>query len=161
MARVTSSRALGFPLGGQLDAAPGEANETPIFLQGGTFGTLPGFVTNTEISGYISGSNENNKKVYKSGAGTGVTRGKMSALLPVSARDDATGTLYFINQVMIVPDPDAASTPGGFSAMGDSGSLWIHASSGKVLGLTHTVGAAGAVVSRIEDVVNALQIQFA
>ena len=45
--------------------------------------------------------------------------------------------------------------------MGDSGSLWIQTSSGKVLGLAHTAGAAGAVVSRIEDVVNALQIQFA
>jgi hypothetical protein len=162
VAKLTASRALGFPLFAQLDAAPGEANATPINALGGVFGTSGGFLTNTEISAIIAAaaSDPDGLKVHKSGAGTGVTKGKISALLPVSPRDDAGGTLHFINQVMIVPDPQAP-TPGGFSGQGDSGALWIQTRSGKVVGMAHTVGASGAVVSRIEDVVNALQIRFA
>jgi hypothetical protein len=162
VAKVTASRSLGFPLFAQLDAAPGEANATPISALGGTFDTSGGFLTNAEISAIIAAaaSDPDGLKVHKSGAGTGVTKGQVSALVPVSPRDDAGGTLHFINQVMIVPDPQAP-TPGGFAGMGDSGALWIQTRSGKVLGMTHTVGASGAVASRIEDVVNALQIQLA
>jgi hypothetical protein len=80
----------------------------------------------------------------------------------VSPRDDAGGTLHFINQLMIVQDPPPPpAAPGGFSGQGDSGALWIQTRSGKVVGMAHTVGSSGAVASRIEDVVNALQIQFA
>ena len=79
----------------------------------------------------------------------------------MSPRDDASGTLHFINQVVIVPDPAAPAAGGKIAGMGDSGSLWIQTRSGKVVGMAHTVGSSGAVVSRIEDVVNALQIQFA
>jgi hypothetical protein len=164
VAKVTASRALGFPLFSQLDAAPGEANATPINTLGGVFGTSGGFLTNTEISAIIAAaaSDPDGLKVHKSGAGTGVTKGKISALVPVSPRDDAGGTLHFINQLMIVQDPPPPpAAPGGFSGQGDSGALWIQTRSGKVVGMAHTVGASGAVVSRIEDVVNALQIQFA
>jgi hypothetical protein len=167
VAKVTASRSLGTPLFQYLDAAPGEANATPIGTLGGTFpvaGTPQAvaagmFLTNTEISNIIAaaGSAPDDLKVHKSGAGTGVTRGKISALVPVSARDDASGTLYFLNQVMIVADPSGAPLAG----QGDSGSLWIQSKSGKIVGLAHTVGSSGVVVSRIEDVVNALQIQFA
>ncbi|HEY7376035.1 MAG TPA: hypothetical protein VIF57_27995 [Polyangia bacterium] len=162
VAKVSAARSLGFPLFSQLDAAPGEANATPINTLGGVFGTTGGFLTNTEISAIIAAaaSDPDGLKVHKSGAGTGVTKGKISALVPVAPRDDAGGTLYFINQVMIVPDP-LAPTPGGFAGQGDSGALWIQTRSGKIVGLAHTVGSSGAVVSRIEDVVNALQIQFA
>lgn len=161
VAKVTAARALGFPLFGQLDAAPGEANATPITALGGRYSTN-GFLTNTEISAIIAAaaSDPDGLKVHKSGAGTGVTKGKISALLPVSPRDDAAGTLFFLNQVMVVPDP-LAPTPGGFSGQGDSGALWVQTRSGKVMGMAHTVGPTGAVVTRIEDVVNALQIQLA
>src|SRR5262249_43444253 len=102
-----------------------------------------------------------NLKVYKSGAGSGVTRGVISALLPVVARDDETGTLQFINQLLIVPDPSSPPAGGRAATLGDSGSLWIQTSTNKVVGMTHTVGSSGAVVTRFEDVVNALQIQLA
>jgi hypothetical protein len=160
---VTASRALGFPLFSYLDAIPGEPNATPVASLGGTFPTAGLFLTNTEISAIIAAavSDPAGLKVHKSGAGTGITRGQISALLPVSPRDDATGTLHFINQVMIVPDPAAPAADGKIAGMGDSGALWIQTRSGKIVGLAHTVGSGGAVVSRIEDVVNALQIQFA
>jgi hypothetical protein len=162
-ARVTARRALGFPLFNYLDAVPGEANATPVSALGGTFTTPGSFLTNTEISAIIAaaGSDPEGLKVHKSGAGTGVTRGLISSLVPVSPRDDASGTLHFINQVVIVADPAAPAAGGKVAGMGDSGALWIQTRSGKVVGMTHTVGTSGAVVSRIEDVVNALQIQFA
>jgi hypothetical protein len=162
-AKVTAGRALGFPLFSQLDASPNEPNPTPIAVAGGTFGTSGVFLLNTEISAIIAaaGSDPGGLKVHKSGAGTGVTHGLISALVPVSPRDDATGTLYFLNQVVIVPDSQAPAAGGAVAGMGDSGALWIQTRSGKVVGLTHTVGSGGAVASRIEDVVNALQIQFA
>jgi hypothetical protein len=167
VAKVTASRALGSPLFSYMDATPGEANATPVVSLGGTYpapGTPQGlaagqFLTNTEIGNIIAAAatDPEGLKVHKSGAATGVTRGKISAIAPVTARDDASGTLFFLNQVIIVADPSGASLAG----QGDSGSLWIQSKSGKIVGLAHTVGSGGAVVSRIEDVVNALQIQFA
>jgi hypothetical protein len=161
--KVSATRGLGFPLFSQLDAAPNEPNSTPIAVPGGSFGTAGSFLTNAEISAIIAaaGSDPGGLKVHKSGAGTGVTHGLISALIPVSPRSDDTAIRYFINQIMVVSDPQAPAAGGTIAKMGDSGSLWIQTRSGKLLGMTHTVGSGGAVVSRIEDVVNALQVQFA
>jgi len=159
---VTATRALGFPLYGQLDAAPGEANSTPISASGGIFGTSGGYLSNSELSAIIANaaSDPAGLKVHKSGAGSGVTHGVISALVPTFARPDDTGTLYFANQLVIVPDAQAPAANGVIASAGDSGSLWIQTRSNKLVGLSHAIGATGAVISRIEDVVNALQIQF-
>ena len=163
VASVRGNRALGSPLFAYLDAAVGEANATPIGTLGGTITTPGTFLTNAEVDTVIAqaASAPNNLKVYKSGAGSGVTRGIISALLPVVARDDETGTLQFINQLLIVPDPAFPAAGGVVAGLGDSGALWIQTASNKVVGMSHTVGSAGAVVSRFQDVVNALQIQLA
>jgi hypothetical protein len=84
----------------------------------------------------------------------------LSALVPVSPRDDASGTLYFINQLLIVADAQSPAADGKVAGPGDSGSLWMQTRSNKVIALEHAVGATGAIASRIEDVVNALQIQL-
>jgi hypothetical protein len=163
VAKVTARRALGFPQFSYLDASPGEANATPIASLGGSFASSGPFLTNTEISDIFAnpGPQQIKLKVHKSGAGTGVTRGLLSALVPVLARDEATNTLHFVNQIVIVSDPSAPPADGKVASMGDSGALWIHTDSGRLLGLSHTVGTGGAAVaSRIEDVVNALQIHF-
>lgn len=163
VAKVTAHRTLGFPLFSFMDAAPGEPNVVPVAALGGTF-TTPGlFLTNAEISTLIANgaSDPDGLKVHKAGAGTGVTRGRVSALLPISPRDDETSTSYFLNQVVIVSDPAAPAANGKIAGAGDSGSLWIHTRSNKILGMTHTVGSGGVVASRIEDVINALQVQFA
>ena len=75
----------------------------------------------------------------------------------MTPRDDPGGTLQFVNQVVIVAD---GTSP--VAGPGDSGALWIQTRSNKIVGMTHMVGTNGAaVVSRIQDIVNALQIQFA
>jgi hypothetical protein len=160
VATVRGNRSLGFPLFAQLDAATGESNATAVSAPDGVFNTS-GFVTNAEIDAALASGVAANLKVHKSGAGTGVTHGLISALLPVVPRDDESGTLQFINQVLIVPDPAAPAADGKVAGRGDSGSLWIQTSTNKVVAMTHTVGASGTVASRIQDVVNALQIQLA
>jgi hypothetical protein len=91
-----------------------------------------------------------------------VTRGTISGLTPFLARDDESGTLFFVNQLVIVPDTGINAPAGNkVAGFGDSGALWLHTTSNRIVGLGHTVGASGAVVSRIQDVMGALQIQFA
>jgi cytoskeletal protein CcmA (bactofilin family) len=161
---VRGNRALGFPLFSFLDAQPGEPNATPVTALGGTISTPGTFMTNAEIDAAIAAavSDPGGLKVYKVGAGTGVTYGLIQSIAPVTPRDDAGGTLQFVNQVLIVPDATAPAAGGKLAGAGDSGSLWIQTRSNKVVGMTHTVGSSGAaVVSRIQDVVNALQIQLA
>jgi hypothetical protein len=163
VAAVRGNRALGAPLFGYLDATPAEPNTTPVSALGGVFGTPGTFLTNADIDTVLAqaATAPDNLKVYKSGAGSGVTRGIISALLPVVARDDEAGTLQFINQLLIVADPAAPPAGGKVAGLGDSGALWIQTSSNKVVGMSHTVGSSGAVVTRFQDIVNALQIQLA
>jgi hypothetical protein len=156
VATARGNRSLGNPLFAYLDAATGEPNAAPIAALNGVFNSS-GFLTNTEIDAALAGGVAANLRVHKSGAGTGVTHGVISALLPVVARDDETGTLQFINQLLIIPEVAGNKVAG----LGDSGSLWIQTSSNKVVGMTHTVGTTGAIASRIQDVVNALGIQLA
>jgi hypothetical protein len=158
VASVRGNRALGAPLFTYLDASTGEANSAPIAALGGTFGTV-GFMTNSDIDAALAAGGAN-LKVHKSGAGTGVTHGIISALLPVVARDDESGTLQFVNQLLIVPDPALPAAGGLVADLGDSGSLWVQTSSKKLVAMTHTVGSSGAVASRIQDVVNVLGIQL-
>jgi hypothetical protein len=160
---VRGNRSLGFPLFSFLDAQQGEANSAPVGTLGGTISVPGTFMTNADIDAAIAAatSNPNGVKVYKVGAGTGVTRGIMQSIAPVTPRVDTGGTLQFVNQVIIVKDTAAASG-GSFAGPGDSGSLWLQVGTNKIVGMTHTVGSSGAaIVSRIQDVINALQIQFA
>jgi len=159
VAAVRGNRSLGAPLLTYLDAVPGEANAAPVNVLGGTFGSV-GFMTNTEIDAALASGVAANLKVHKSGAGTGVTHGILSALLPVVARDDESGTLQFVNQLLIVADPQIPAAGGAVAGLGDSGSLWVQTSSNKLVGMTHTVGSSGAIASRMQDVVNALGIQL-
>lgn len=160
---VRGNRSLGFPLFQLLDAQPGEANSVPVNVVGGVISTPGTFMTNAEIDVAIAAavSSPNGVKVYKVGAGTGVTRGVMQSIAPITPRDDPGGTLQFVNQLIVVKDTTAASG-GDFAGPGDSGALWLQVGTNKVVGLTHTVGSNGAaIVSRIQDVINALAIQFA
>jgi len=161
VASVRGNRPLGSPLFSFVDAAPNEANSAPVGT-GGTFSSTGQFLTNAEIDSILSHASTapNDLKVHKSGAGTGVTHGVISALLPVVARDDESGTLQFINQLLIVPDASLPAAGNSVAGFGDSGAVWIQSSTNKVVGLGHTVGNGGAIVSRFQDVANALQIQL-
>jgi hypothetical protein len=160
---VRGNRSLGFPLFQLLDAQPGEANSVPVNAVGGVISTPGTFMTNADIDAALAAAttNPNGVKVYKVGAGTGVSRGIMQSIAPITPRDDPGGTLQFVNQLIVVADT-TASSGGGFAGPGDSGALWLQVGTNKVVGLTHTVGSNGAaIVSRIQDVINALQIQLA
>jgi hypothetical protein len=161
---VLGNRALGSPPYALLDAQTGEANARPEVALDGRI-TFPGtFLKNTEINTIIANATSDpaGLQVYKSGAATGVTRGLLSALIPVFKRTDPTGSLHFKNQLSIIPDPAFPCADNQVAGSGDSGALWIHVNTGKVIALGHATGTSGsAVASRIEDVVNALKIQFA
>ena len=157
VATARGNRSLGSPLFAYLDAATGEPNASPIVALNGTFNSL-GFMTNADIDAALAAGVQANLKVHKSGAGTGVTHGIISALVPVIPRDDETGTLQFVNQLLIVPDVAFQPAGGKVAGLGDSGALWVQTSTNKVVGMTHTVGSSGVVASRIQDVMNVLSI---
>lgn len=160
VASITGNRPLGHPLFAQLDAASGEANVDAVAEIDGLFHTS-GFMTNAQIDAALASGVAANLKVHKSGAGTGVTRGMISAILPVVRRDDDSGTIHFVNQVLIGADPEEPSAGGRVAGMGDSGSLWIQTSTNRLVAMTHTVGTNGIVASRIEDIANALGVKVA
>jgi hypothetical protein len=161
---LAGNRALGSSPFGLLDVQTGEANAQAIGVLNGRI-TLPGtYLRNTEVSALLAAAatDPTGLQVYKSSAGTGVTRGLLSALVPVFKRTDPGGALHFLNQLSIVADPTFTVVDNQVASAGDSGALWIHARTGKIIGLGHAAGSAGsAVASRIEDVVTALKIQFA
>lgn len=159
VAAVRGNRALGANLFAYLDASPDEPNATPIGT-GGTVKTPGTFLTNANIDALLANPAANGGlAVYKSGAGTGVTRGIISGLTPVLQRDDETGTLFFVNQLVIITDPNAPQQA-RVAGAGDSGALWLQTGTNRIVGLGHAAGTGGAIVSRIQDVINALQIQF-
>lgn len=165
IAAVRGNRALGPALFSYLDAVPGEANTVPLGTAG-TITTTGNFMTNTDIDNLLASPGTNGGlAVYKSGAGTGVTRGMISGLTPVVARDDETGTVYFVNQLVIALDTGNRPNGDKIANFGDSGALWLQVGSNKIVGMGHTIGTSAgnssAIVSRIQDVMNALQIQFA
>ena len=161
---LAGNRALGSSPFGLLDVQTGEANAQAISGLNGRI-TLPGsYLKNTEITAILAAAATDpaGLQVYKSGAGTGVTRGLLSALLPVFKRTDPGGALHFLNQLSIVPDPSFTTVDSQVASAGDSGALWIHARTGKLIALGHATGSAGsAIASRIEDVVTTLKVQFA
>jgi len=161
---LAGNRALGSSPFGLLDVQTGEANAQAISGLDARI-TLPGgYLKNTETSALLAAAATDpaGLQVYKSGAGTGVTRGLLSALLPVFKRTDPAGALYFLNQLSIIPDPAFTTADNQVASAGDSGALWIHARTGKIIALGHATSSAGsAVASRIEDVVSTLKVQFA
>ncbi len=120
--------------------------------------------------------------VYKSGARTGLTYGLLRRVLGTDAqgkpegydRNDKDGVLrVFKHQVIIETIPAGAPLPPGLpqSAVGqaigragDSGSLWIHWETGKIVALNHggptDDSGTHAAATRIEDVMSKLNIRF-
>ena len=101
-------------------------------------------------------------QVFKSGARTGTTKATLVAGIDTISRrrKDDGGIHFFINQLDIV-DRDGSE----ISNSGDSGSLWLIEDAGgnhRIIGLNHA-GCTNldATASRIEDVMNTLNIRFA
>jgi len=108
-------------------------------------------------------------RVFKSGARTGTTHAIITAVKPFTYSD---GTRDFVRQVKMEPiDPgdlpgsqqNVASQP--VIKSGDSGSLWVHFQTGKIVCLGHSgpikddTGAYG-YGTRIRDVMEKMKIRF-
>jgi hypothetical protein len=167
--RLNGNRSLTGAIFSYLDAATGEQNTVPLVGLGGLIDTPGTIMTNAEITAAIAAFNANptdptaaaNVRVFKSGARTGLTFGRLSSVGPSTRDDDDDGVAdrTFQNQVIIVADP---TMPNGVSDSGDSGSLWIHTSTLSVVALNHAGNrtANTAIASRIEDVMSAMGVRF-
>jgi hypothetical protein len=166
---LNGNRSLSASIFSYLDAESGEDNVVPVTSLGGRIDTTGGTMTNAEITAAIAAFNANptdpaalaGVRVFKSGARTGLTFGQMFAVQPSSRDDDDDGVSdrTFQNQVIIQQDP---AFPNGVSDGGDSGSLWLHLDTRRVVALNHAGNRDNntAIGSRIEDVMARLAIRF-
>lgn len=154
-----------------LDAETGEFfTSSPIVALDGQIDTTGSTLSNTQINDIFQNLANNPTDpaaqaallAYKSGARSGLGRGIMSALVPVSPRSDDGVTTFYLNQIRFTQDAD---TSDGLSCSGDSGSLWLQQGTNAVIALNHAgpsddSGSRGTGC-RIEDVMNQLGIRFA
>ncbi|MFW9801794.1 MAG: hypothetical protein ACFFFC_04040 [Candidatus Thorarchaeota archaeon] len=165
LTRLNDHRTLPIPFLQYLDAQNGEVSTIPVEPVGApTLGgvvSLPGEVmTKQEIIDILAFGTRDDKRVFKTGARTGLTHALIDGLSPWSdARDD--GTMFTIDQVHFARDPDN-NMP--ISRKGDSGSVWIHKNSMKLVALNHSgskdESGNSAWGSLIEDIVSKLGIRF-
>ena len=165
--RLNGNRGLRPAIFSYLDAATGELNTVPVDSIDGIIDTAGATMTNVQIAAAIAAFTANpldpaaqaGVRVFKSGARTGLTFGRMAAVEPLNRNDDGV-TRTFVNQVRIDEDP---AFPNGVSNSGDSGSLWVHVGSRAVVALNHAGYRPSNTAwgSRIEDVMNLLGIRFA
>ena len=88
------------------------------------------------------------RKVFKSGARTGLTHGIIQSLTAVG-HDEVN---WSIGQLLIVPDP--AFEP-RTNNEGDSGSIWVHTESLRPVALNHSGNDTDSIASLLEDVFHA------
>ena len=140
-----------------LDAFSDEDNQDFIQALNGNIAIDSGnAMTHAEITALLAlPLDDPARKVFKSGATTGLTRGIISALAPVG-HSEAT---WAIDQVLIIRDPafdNMVSNPG------DSGSMWVQTDTLRPVGLHHSGDADSsgnnAFASLIVDVQSALNI---
>jgi hypothetical protein len=160
---LDKSRGLPGVLFSLLDAAADEPNAVSVSSLGGRIDLSGVIVGNTELSAILAAAatDPEGLQVFKSGATTGVTRGVLQALVPVTARASGGKVSYFLNQLTIAPDPAAPAANGEIVAAGDSGALWVHWRTGRIVALQHASVGGLAVATRIGDVMKALNIRFA
>ena len=155
-----------------LDAEGGEFyTASPINTLGGRVDTPGTTLSNAQIDTIFQNLANNPTdpaaqaavRAYKTGARSGVGRGVMSSIIPVYTRHDHDGvTRIFVNQIQFRQDTD---TTDGMSCSGDSGSLWFQEGTNAVVALNHGGPSDDSGVrgtgSRIEDVINQINIRFA
>jgi hypothetical protein len=141
---------------GEFSTVPLDAMDTEIAIAGET-------LSNADLDDLIAAGNPDDLKVFKSGARTGLTYGMISGITHTPYTRDDDGTVFSIPQILIVEDPDQ---PMMVSNRGDSGSVWITQNEinghRRIAGLNHSGrrDINRATASRIEDVMNALNIRF-
>ncbi len=140
-----------------LDAQSGEVSTMPLDALDSEIAIDGQTLTNADIDALIAAGDIDGLRVFKSGSRTGLTHARILGLTgPYTRSQD--GTAFNLPQLHIVPDPDHIM---GISNKGDSGSVWIHRNTRRIVGLNHSGnGTDTAIASRIEDVMNRLNIRF-
>lgn len=153
-----------------LDAASDEANTNAISKLNGLIHTNGQILTNAQINNIfqqLQNQPDNPAwaqacKVFKSGATTGVVRAVMAGVVPINSYIKNDGSFEcLINNILFVEDDKA---PTEIRGKGDSGSLWMQRHGNKAIVALHHRGDSKSntgLGSRIEDVMNALNIRFA
>lgn len=147
-----------------LDAQTGEVSTDPLDAMDSEIAITGQTLSNNDLDNLIAAGNVDDLRVFKSGARTGLTHGQIAGVTADPFTRDEDGTLFSIPQVRIVEDPTRPMTIRG---QGDSGSVWITSNeingSRRIVGLHHSGSDANntGTASRIEDVMNALNIRFA
>jgi hypothetical protein len=165
LTKLNGSRSLPGPLLQYLDAQSGEVSTVPFepvgapALGGDISIPIPGFMTRAEIDAALASGDREQRRVIKSGARTGLTHALMSGFTTFTRDDD--GTVFSIDQLRFVRDPDNDMP---INRKGDSGSVWIHKQTLKLVALHHSgsadeSGDAG-FGSLIEDIVTRMGITF-
>lgn len=137
---LNGSREIPSPRLQVLDAQPGEVNEYIV--------NPPGFGPHIRLESAVNQSGMNlilaspltspERRVFKSGARTGVTRGIISGRISSSRPEDGA-TFSPLFNIQIIPDPDFSAS-GRISDDGDSGSVWVQTTSKRPVALNHSSG---------------------
>lgn len=109
-------------------------------------------------------------RVYKSGARTGITHGIMTCIEPCMTSEGLDGVFrQYSSQLRIeqistsdLPESEQEAALQPVSRSGDSGSIWVHLQTGKIVALHHS-GAdddTSGHGTRIRDVMDKMNIRF-
>ena len=156
LCKLDTDRALSFLQ--VLDAQSDEDNQLPVSALDGVVVLNNPPLTSAEITTFLTlATTHVDRKVFKSGATTGLTHGIMNTFVG-AGHNKATWSLPLLQ---IVPDPAFGNM--NVSAGGDSGSVWVHSNTQRPVALHHTGNSSGAdmaIGTLLTDVMNALNITF-
>ena len=145
-----------------LDAQSDEDNQVPVMTLDGNVTGLDGNVmTRAEIDALLldaaTSGDTTQLRVFKSGARTGLTFADITRFSGPWTRDD-DGTRFDDPDRPTIEFEDPAG--GSVSDKGDSGSVWIHLASRRIIALNHSGNDTTAFGSLMTHVVDALTITF-
>jgi len=166
LTRLNDHRTIPSPYLQYLDAQSGEVSTVPVEpaaapALGGTVSVSGSYMTKMEIQDLIDYGTRDDKRVFKSGARTGLTLALIDDLTPWTDPRSDDGTRFDTEQVHFIRDPDNDMP---MNRKGDSGSVWIHKNTLRLVALHHSGSADesgnSAWGSPIEDIVAQMGISF-
>lgn len=162
LCEIDTSRDLAF--GTVLDAQSDEDNQDPA--EGGVGGNVtgigPGVMTEQDIQDLLDEAARTGDlrglRVFKSGARTGLTFAEITRFSAPWTRND--GTQFQDTNRRTVEFEAVGGGGGNISDKGDSGSVWIHADSRRIVALNHSGNGTTALGTVMSHVVDAFSIIF-
>lgn len=161
---LDTSRSLAFRT--VLDAQSDEDNQDPVIALDGDVDDIEfDVMTQQEVENLLvdaaNTGNTDQLRVFKSGARTGLTFAELSRFSGTWVRSDdntrfddpARPTVEFVEAAGLEPD-DQISDPG------DSGSVWVHLDSRRIIALNHSGNDTTAFGTLMAHVVDAFDVSF-